>query len=86
MESENRLAQDSADRGTETSSEDNRQSSPVQFHIEMASDRNESDVPAESTEPTAETPMLATEGANGKVKYSIGDMEVVEVVSRIDRL
>lgn len=66
--------------------EDESQKSPVQFQIstepsEMAEPEAE---PENSSEPTVETPMLSSEGAraNGKVKYNIGDMEVVEVVSR----
>lgn len=55
--------------------------SPIQFQVSMVSDRPEEET---SAEPTADTPMLTpspSEGRNGKVQYSIGDMEVVEVVS-----
>lgn len=55
--------------------------SPIQFQVSMVSDRSEEET---SAEPTVETPMLTSspsEGRNGKVQYSIGDMEVVEVVS-----
>jgi len=65
----------------ETGVTENRDS-PIEFRVSITGDASERD--SVTPDPTVDTPMLPMgDGANGKVKYSLGDMEVVEVVSLI---
>ena len=65
----------------ETGVTENRDS-PIEFRVSITGDASERD--SVTPDPTVDTPMLPMgDGANGKVKYRLGDMEVVEVVSLI---